>query len=106
MNGSIQELLQNAYSFVRGAEANKAVAALTLDHLIQQQIDVIQGGDSQVLLNSAGDSTGLRASKLAMLDAIEKGIDQVVQAVAAAGDDPAKLNDLGLDSSISPGTDE
>ena len=41
-----------------------------------------------------------------MLDAIEKGIDQVVQAVAAAGDDPAKLNDLGLDSSISPGTDE
>jgi hypothetical protein len=93
---SIQELLQAGYSFVRGVETNRAISALTLDHLIQQQIDAIQGGDSRTLLNASGNSIDVRMSKLSMLDAIEKGIDNVVQAVGDAGDDPTKLEALGL----------
>lgn len=95
---SIEELLQSAYSFVRGVEANKAISALTLDHIIQQQIDAIQGGDSHSMLSASGDTIGARTSKLAMLDSVQSGIDAVVQAVSSAGDDPTKLADLGLDS--------
>lgn len=94
---SIEELLGAAYSYIRGVEANKAISALTLDHLIQQQIDAIKGGDSRALLDSTGSSVGTRASKLDVLTSIQKSIDQLVQAVSAAGNDPTKLSDLGLD---------
>jgi hypothetical protein len=93
---SIQELLQASYSFVRGVEANRATAALTLDHLIQQQIDAIQGGASRALLGASGNTIDVRMSKLSMLDTISQGIDRVVQAVSDAGSDPTKLEALGL----------
>jgi len=96
MASSIQDLVHTAYSFVRGQEANRSIAALTLDHLIQQQIDGIKGGDTRALLGAAGDVVGMRPSKLSILDSIEKSIDQVVQAVESAGDDPSKLDALGL----------
>ncbi len=94
---SIEEILQASYSFIRGVEANKSISALTLDHLIQQQIDAIQGGDTRTLLTADGSSAGVRVSKLSQLDSIQAGIDQLVQAVTAAGDDPVKLAALGLD---------
>jgi hypothetical protein len=93
---SIHEILHSAYSFVRSVEANRSVAAITLDHLLQEQIDAIKGGESLALLDAKGENKGMRAAKLEQLDSLERDIDAVVQAVESAGEDPEKLVQLGL----------
>ena len=92
---AIENLVQAAYSFIRGVESNRSVSSLTLDHLLQQHIDAIRGGDTRVLLDARGTGHA-RSSKLAQLDSIQAGIDQVVQAVKDAGTDSTKLQELGL----------
>lgn len=96
MASSIEELVQSAYSFIRSQESNKSIAALTLDHLLQRHIDTIQGGSTRVLLDATGRVAGVRISRLDQLQAIEDGINQVVKALEQAGDDPAKLDALGM----------
>lgn len=97
MAASLQELLHSAYSAVRADETNKSLSPITIDHLIQERIDAIQGGDSRLLLSSDGTSLNSnRISKLAVLDNIDAAVDAIVSAVKAAGDDPAKLRKLGL----------
>ena len=77
---SVQERLHTAYAFVRGQESNKAISSLTLDHLLQERIEAIEGGASRALLDSAGATSSKRPSKLAQLDDMEKAIDEVVKA--------------------------
>lgn len=77
---SIQELLHSAYTAVRASETTKSIAALTLDHLLEEQIASIRGGTPLNLLDSAGRPVGVRVSKLAMLTSIELDIDAVVGA--------------------------
>lgn len=97
METDLQDILHSAYSAIRGAETNKALAPLTLDHLLQELIDSIQGGASRNLLSASGSSTNTsRVSKLDALDTIEKSINDVVAQVENAGNDEAKLQKLGL----------
>lgn len=77
---SVQERLHTAFSFVRGQETNRSISSLTLDHLLQERIDAIEGGESRNLLDAAGATTSKRPSKLAQLDDMEKAIDDVVKA--------------------------
>jgi hypothetical protein len=97
MASGIEEIIHSAYSFIRGTETNKAVASLTLDHLIQQQIDVIRGKGARLLLDAAGAKSGTKPGKLEMLDKIEADINNAVSKIQEAGDDPAKLKALGLE---------
>lgn len=60
-----REMLHAAYAAVRGAAMNRAVSSITLDHLLQEQIDSIRGSKKRV-------------SKLAVLDTIEKNINNVI----------------------------
>lgn len=64
---SVQEMLHEAYSTVRGSEMSKSISNVTLDHLLQEQIDSIRG-------------VGQTSSKLSRLRTIEQNIDAVVQA--------------------------
>lgn len=77
---SVQELLHSAYSAVRASETTKSIAALTLDHLIEEQIASIRGGTPLNILDSAGKPVSVRVSKLAALTTIELDIDAVVKA--------------------------
>lgn len=96
MASGIEEIIHSAYAFVRGAETNKAISSLTLDHLLQQQIDAIRGKGARLLLDAAGVKSGTRPGKLETLDKIQADIDNVVSKIQEAGDDPAKLQALGL----------
>lgn len=100
IGGNIPDWLHSTYSAVRANETNKALAPITLDHLIQEKIDAIQGGESRSLIAYDGKATGnVRISKLDALDLIEVSIDAIVDAVKKAGEDPEKLRDLGFDVS-------
>ena len=76
---NVPELLHSAYSFVRSVESNKGLAAVTLEHVIQEQIERIEGGSSRNLLSVSGSISGERLSKLAVLDRVEDGINSVIQ---------------------------
>lgn len=100
MAGNIEEMLHSAYAAIRGMEQNRSMAPITLDHLLKEHIDAIRGGTNRsIVLASTGtrDKKSMKVPKLAALDAIQRSIDQVVNAVSAAGSDKAKLRDLGLD---------
>jgi hypothetical protein len=71
-------ILHSAYSFVRSREMNKAVASLTLDHLIQEHIESIQGGDTRAMVDSKGQRNNLRPTKLQELDKLENDITDFV----------------------------
>lgn len=81
MASGVEELLQNAYSFVRGVESNRAIATLTLDHLIQEHIDSIEGGEGRNLLDAAGNASGKRLSKLERLDQVERDVTTAIDAI-------------------------
>jgi hypothetical protein len=96
--GNIPDWLHSAYTAVRANETNKALAPITLDHLIQEKIDSIEGGTTRALISYTGKTTSQsRISKLDALDFIDATIDGVVAAVRKAGNDPTKLRDLGFD---------
>jgi hypothetical protein len=92
----VQKILHSAYSFIRGVESNKAASSITLDHLLQEQIDRLQKDSSRDITDSQGQKVDARPSMWDRLDALEKDVDNVVDAVDAAGDDEDRLNDLGL----------
>lgn len=82
-NDSQEEILHAAYSYVRGVETNKAIAVVSLDHLLNDAIEAIEGGTGRDLLGADGKAssrTSTRPSRLSVLDAIEKNIDALVKA--------------------------
>lgn len=93
---TLRKVLHSAYTFVRSVEVNKASAALTLDHLIQEQIDTIKQSSTRAILDAQGKSVGNRTAKLDDLDTLQQEVDAVVKAVKAAGKDAAKLRALGI----------
>lgn len=95
-NRDLREVLHSGYSFVRGVEANKAAASITLDHLIQSQIDDLKSGETTAIIDAQGKTVGGRPSKFDQLDSLKKDIDAVVQAVKDAGSDSDKLASLGV----------
>ena len=91
-----RRILHSAYSFVRSVESNRSISSLTLDHLIQEHITSIKKGAVRSLLDAKGESMGNRASKFDQLDELERDVEKLATAVKAAGDDQAKLADLGF----------
>lgn len=92
----LRSILHSAYAFVRSVESNKAASALTLDHMIQEQIDTLKKGETRGILDARGGVLEKRASKWDQLDSLEKSLDAAVQAMQDAGDDPEKLKQLGI----------
>lgn len=92
----VQRILHSAYSFIRGVESNKAAGALTLDHLLQEQIQRLKQAETRVIVDAAGQETGSRPSLWDRLDALEKDVDNVVDAIEQAGDDEDRLSVLGV----------
>ena len=92
----VLETLHSAYSFIRGVEANKAVGALTLDHLIQAQIDMLQAGSARPIQDSTGQGSDVRISKWDRLDALDTSMKQVISDIQDAGDNEDSLAALGL----------
>lgn len=93
----LRTVIHSAYTFIRSVEVNKATAALTLDHLIQEQINRLQSQTNRAILGSKGESLGDRISYLDSLDALQKQMQDAVTAINNAGSDPEKLAELGLD---------
>lgn len=95
--------LHSAYTFIRSVEVNKATASLTLDHLIQEQIDSYKASTTRPILDAKGSSVGTRSSKLDALDALEKEVIAIVAAVKKAGSDAQKLRAIGINEVDSEG---
>lgn len=93
---TLRKVLHSAYTFVRSVEVNKAASALTLDHLIKEQIDTIKQSSTRAILDAQGNNIGNRTAKLDDLDTLQEQVDAVVKAVKAAGKDAAKLRALGI----------
>lgn len=93
---NLRRILHSAYSYVRSVESNKAVAAITLDHLIQEQITSLKQGETQAISSPKGEDLGTRPSRWDQLDNLKTQINSVVEAIREAGDDPVKLKKLGI----------
>lgn len=96
MSQDIRSVLHSAYTFVRSIEENKSIASLTLDHLIQAQIDSLQKGSTTTINDGQGQSVGSRPSRFDQLDALLTSVNNAIQVINQAGDDPAKLDALGI----------
>lgn len=100
-NDSLRRILHSGFSFIRGVEVNRSTAALTLDHMLEEQIRAISRGETREMVDGRGETYGNRPSKLDQLDALEKEIKAAAQAVRDAGNDPDKLSALGLEPDTS-----
>jgi hypothetical protein len=95
--GNIPDWLHSAYTAIRAAETNKSLSPMTLDHLLQEKIDSIQGGDTRSMIDYTGKALSVgKQSKLDILDSIDVTIDAIVAAIQQAGSDPTKLRALGF----------
>ena len=96
---NFRQILHSGYSFVRSIETNKAVSALTMDHIIQGHIDSLKKDSkrSSQLVDDGGKSLGDRISRWDQIDEIEKLFTKAVESLKAAGDNKTKLEALGLD---------
>jgi hypothetical protein len=88
--------LHSAYSFIRGIESNQAINALTLDHLIQAQIDLLKKGSARKIVDSQGRDDGTRVSRWDQIDALATSMQKVIDSISEAGTDTQALANLGL----------
>lgn len=93
---TLRKVLHSSYTFVRSVEVNRATAALTLDHLIQEQINSYKQASQRSIIDAKGQSVGNRTSKLDDLDTLQQQVDSVVSSVQKAGSDAAKLREIGI----------
>ena len=97
---NFRQVLHAGYTFVRSLETNKAISALTLDHLIQDHIDSLKQGVTvaSAILDDSGKSVGDRISRWDRVDEVEKLLTQAVKALKDAGTSSVKLAALGIDN--------
>lgn len=99
--------LANAYDFVRSVEMTQSVAAVTLDSLLQDHINVLQQGTKTQLVDTHGRSLGARESKWDQLNELRQQFTTVIQEIQKAGNSESKLRALGIfevDQETVPGT--
>jgi phosphopentomutase len=72
-------ILHSAFSFIKGVESNRATAAITLDHLIEEQIKSLKSGEVRDILDGQRNTRAVRTSRWDELDALEKQMSQVIQ---------------------------
>jgi len=97
-----RQVLHAGYAFIRSIETNKAISALTLDHLLQGHIDALKQDSIRVsaMVDDGGGALssgkGDRISRWDQIDEIEKLFTQAVQALKSAGTNSEKLANLGI----------
>ena len=94
---AFRKVLHQAYTAVRSFENSKSISTLTLDHMIQAQINRLKKGVTTSIVDAQGASIGDRPSRWDQLDTLENDINSMVDALEKAGDDRAKLSALGID---------
>lgn len=92
----VLEALADSFDFLRGVEANQSTAAYTLDHAIQDQLNLLQQGVTTALTDPQGNNVGSRLSLYDQLSQLQQNIDSITQTLTAAGNDPAKLEALNM----------
>lgn len=95
---NFRQILGSGYALVRSIETNKAISALTMDHLIQAHIDSLKQNVTRAsqILDDSGKSLGDRVSRWDQIDEIEKLFTKAVQALQDAGSNSEKLASLGI----------
>jgi len=102
---NFRQILHSGYTLIRSIETNKAVSALTLDHLLQNHIDALKKGTIRASAtvddngNALPDGRGNSISRWDQIDEIEKLFTQAVNALKKAGSNTEKLAQLGIDAS-------
>lgn len=99
MSSVYRTQIHEAYTYIRSIEAGKAVSPITLDHLIQKQIQFLKTGSSRPLIDARGENSNYgRISRYDQLKAIKENIQAIVADIKKVGDDPTQLEDKGLTS--------
>jgi hypothetical protein len=73
----VREILHSAFAFVRSVEANRASAAITLDHVIQQQVKFLKSGEARPIVDPMG-AQGVRISRYDELKQLKDQVDKLV----------------------------
>lgn len=102
MSQDIRSLLFSGYAFVRSIEENKAMTAVTFDHIIQDYITSIKQGEIRDIIDSQGRTTNQRTSRYDQLSDLLTGFNNAIQAIQTAGDDAEKLRSIGIFEADSP----
>lgn len=71
-------ILHSAFAFVRSVEANKASAAVTLDHVLGQQVKFLKAGQTRPIVDATGASVGNRLSRYDELTNLQTQVDDLV----------------------------
>jgi len=79
-----RRLLHSAFSFVKGSEVNRSTAALTLDHLIEEQIRSLKKGEVREFLDGSGSIRGSRPSKLDRLESLLSNTQKAIQSLRSS----------------------
>ena len=98
-----------AYALVKNAETNKAVAGLTIDHLIQEQLASLKSGVvDQGTVDIGGPTASSGTSKWDQLDALGNDLTQLADQLNQAGTDGGASSDMGLlpEDTETPAPDE
>lgn len=89
---AVRQSLSDAYAFVSGQQATKSFAALTFEELCQQQIDRIQGPDTDArpnALHRVKVITNNLASAITQINALPADAFNTSSDNANTADDPA-----------------
>lgn len=93
---NLRQTLHSAFAYVRSYEANQATAAITIDQLLDEQIQFLKPDAERTIVDAAGNSMGTRYSRYDRLQDLKNGLDAVVKAVSEAKQDEAVLQSLGI----------
>lgn len=89
----LRRVVNNAYSFVEGAKTVQSFSALTIEECLDQQIELIEGGE-----------TTLRPNQLHRVDKIEQDLLSAVKKIKDLPDyyfDPQKEKD-NVNTDVTP----
>lgn len=108
MSGDLRRTIHSAYTFIRSMETNKAIASLTMDHMVQGQIARLKKGSKRTYLDGAGNEVASvtsegnddgvigRSSRYDQLVELQASVESAVQQIIDAGNDVEKLENLGI----------
>jgi hypothetical protein len=83
-NRDRRAVLHSAFTFVRSVEANRATAAITLDHVIEQQVKRMKRFEKRTIVDSSGKSYGDRVSYYDRLTLLAADLNDVISEIEKA----------------------
>lgn len=94
--GVLRTVLSDSYSYVRSTEANQSASAVTLDHILSEQINFLKKDATRDMVDGQGSAVGKRPSRWDRIDSLEKMLKATLDVISSAGDDKAKLVSIGI----------